>query len=92
MHLYSSTKWEIIRLQANVISLNIYLLTSTADDCSHKQSQVTVVQPQTVKFHGKLELWLHHVTERPSQTLEELPRDEARAVCDQEPVLVHAGG
>lgn len=92
MHLYSSTKWEIIRVQAKCISLNICSPTSTADDCSHKQSQVAVVQPQTVKFHSKLELGLHHVTERPSQTLEELPRDEARAVRDQKPVLVHGGG
>lgn len=68
------------------------ILTSTADYSGHKQSQVAVVQLQCIKLCGKLELWLHHITERSPQALEEFPGDEARAICYKKPVLIHAGG
>ncbi len=63
--------------------------TSTADDGSNKQCEVTVVQFEGVKLHSKLKLGLHHLTERPSQALQELSGDEAAAVRHQQTVFIH---
>lgn len=67
-------------------------VTSTADDGSHKQRQVTVVQLQGVEASGKLEFGLHHVAKWPPEALEELSGDEASTAGHQEAVFVHAGG
>lgn len=67
--------------------LNKY--TSTTDDGSNKQCEVTIVQFEGVKLHCKLKLGLHHLTERPSQALQELSGDEAAAVRDQQTVFIH---
>lgn len=66
--------------------------TSTADNSSHKKSQVAVVQLQRVEACGKLEFGLHHVTEWSAETLEELTGDKASTTGHQEAVLVHARG
>lgn len=70
-------------------------VTSTADDGSHKQGQVAVVQLQRVEAGGELELGLHHVAKRPSEALEEFSGDEAdetTATGHQKAVFVHTGG
>lgn len=65
--------------------------TSAADYRSHKKGQITVIQLQGVEACGKLELWLHHVAERPPKALEELTGDEASSAGHQEAIFVHAG-
>lgn len=67
-------------------------VTSAADNGSHKQGQVAVVQLQRVEACCKLEFGLHHVTEWPPKALEELSGDEASTAGHQEAVFVHAGG
>lgn len=67
-------------------------VTPTADDGSHKKSQVTVVQLQGVEACGKLEFGLHHAAIWPPEALEELPSDEDSIPCHQDTVFVHAGG
>lgn len=67
-------------------------VTSTADDGSHKQRQVTVIQLQGVEACGKLEFGLHHVAKWPPEAFEELSGDEASTAGHQEAVFVHAGG
>ncbi len=67
-------------------------VTSAADNGSHKEGQVAVVQLQGVEACGKLEFGLHHVAKWPPEALEELSGDEASTTGHQEAVFVHAGG
>lgn len=66
--------------------------TSTTDDSSHEEGQVTVIQPQGVEACGKLEFGLHHVTQGAPETFEELAGDKTPTTCHQHTVFVHAGG
>lgn len=60
-------------------------LTPTADDGSHEERDVAVVQLQRVELHGEVELGLHDVAEGLPKALEKLPGDEAAAIGHQHP-------
>lgn len=67
-------------------------VTSAADNGSHKEGQVAVIQLQGVEACGKLEFGLHHVAKWPPEALKELSGDEASTAGHEEAVFVHAGG
>lgn len=66
--------------------------TSAADDGSHEEGQVAVVELQGVEARGELELGLHHVAQGSPEAFEELPGDEPPAAGHQHTVFVHARG
>lgn len=69
--------------------MHSHALTSTQYNGCHKQSQVTVIELQSIEFDGKLKLGLHDLTERFAQTPQELSRHKALSISYEQPVFIH---
>lgn len=67
------------------------LLTPAEDNDRQEKCHVTVVKLQCVELDWELKLGLHHLTERFSKTLEELPSHEDLSITYEGPVFVHEG-